>query len=121
MRTFVGFCVVGPKWPIYPSRFLKTRFLVTNFSVPQYYDLSGGYRNGNVTPTKLLRRWVRVRVEKTLCTSGKCIAKLLNYIKLRDSNGLLINQLESKAVIFFLKSKITSQLHMFYFINVIFK
>ena len=91
MRTFVGFCVVGPKWPIYPSRFLKTRFLVSNFSVPQYYDLSGGYRNGNVTPTKLLRRWVRVHVEKTLYTSGKCIAKLLNYIKLQDSNGLLIN------------------------------
>ena len=28
---------------------------------------------------------------KTLCTSGKFIAKLLNYIKLLDSYGLLIS------------------------------
>ena len=37
---------------IYPSRFLKTGFLVINLPVPQYYDLSEGYRNGNVTPDK---------------------------------------------------------------------
>ena len=56
---------------------------------------------------------------KTVCTSGKFIAKLLNYIKLLDSYGLLISWSQKNN--FFFESKITSHVHMFYFINVISK
>ena len=50
---------------------------------------------------------------KTVCTSGKFIAKLLNYIKLLDSYGLLISWSQKNN--FFFESKITSHVHMFYF------